>query len=215
VSTLHDVLRRGDRTAAHALLAAHPEWVREPRALIGLAGLDDVDAMALLLELGADPNVEDPTRGRERPLHRAALAGARRAAELLLAHGAEVDPHETSHGATPLGFARWAGAAATIDLLRPISRDVWSLVQLGDVERLRALLTDEPTLARTATASGEALLMWLPDDEATARAIVELLLARGADPSIRAADGTTAPDRLRARGMDELAALLEPVDADH
>jgi uncharacterized protein len=82
-------------------------------------------------------------------------------------------------------------------------------VQLGDVERLRALLIEEPTLARIATASGEALLMWLPDDEATARAIAELLLAHGADPSIRSADGTTAADRLRARGMDELAEVLD------
>lgn len=209
VSTFHDVLRRGDRTAARALLAAHPTWVREPRVLIGLAGLDDVGAMTLLLELGADPNVEDPTRGRERPLHRAALSGARRAAELLLAHGAEVDPQEASYGATPLGFARWAGATATIDLLRPISRDLWSLVQLGDVERLGALLTDEPALACTVTASGETLLMWLPDDEPAAGTIVELLLAHGADPSIRAADGTTAADRLRARGMDELAEVLD------
>jgi ankyrin repeat protein len=42
-------------------------------------------------------------------------------------------------------------------------------------------------------------LSWLPDDEATAKEIVELLLAHGADPAFRRKDGKTAADVTRER----------------
>ena len=50
--------------------------------------------------------------------------------------------------------------------------------------------------------------MWLPDDETKAREIVELFLSRGADPRIKRQDGKTAADLARARGMDDVAAML-------
>ena len=40
--------------------------------------------------------------------------------------------------------------------------------------------------------------------------ITELLLRKGADPSVRNANGATALDLARARGHDDVAALVEP-----
>ena len=46
---------------------------------------------------------------------------------------------------------------------------------------------------------------WLPEDEATAMAIVELLLAAGTDPAMRNRAGRTAADWARKRGMTAVA----------
>jgi ankyrin repeat protein len=50
----------------------------------------------------------------------------------------------------------------------------------------------------------------LPDDDAKAMRIVELLLAAGADPAAKNTDGGTAADWARRRGMRDVAARLEP-----
>jgi hypothetical protein len=68
--------------------------------------------------------------------------------------------------------------------------------------------TIEPALARM---TGENTpLFWLPDDDARAMTLVELLLAHGADVAFtRKQDGLTAADVARSRAMDEIAARLE------
>ena len=71
----------------------------------------------------------------------------------------------------------------------------------GQVDRLRALLAEQPDLARTVSQDGSTLLMWLPDDEQRARDIVELLLSYGADPTVRTQEGRTAADYAARRGM--------------
>jgi len=129
-------------------------------------------------------------------------------ATLLLERGAEVDARESTHGNTPLGHAVYGRQARTIELLAPVSRDVFKLTWIGAVERLREALGTEPGLA-TSVSNGHTLLMWLPDDEARAMEIAGLLLSLGADPSVKNADGQTAADRARQRGLDEVADLLE------
>jgi ankyrin repeat protein len=65
-------------------------------------------------------------------------------------------------------------------------------------------------------------LWWLPDDEAKAMEIVEMLLAAGADPAIRSREGRTAMsldlDDLRLilarhKGFDDWAALVKAIAA--
>jgi ankyrin repeat protein len=51
-------------------------------------------------------------------------------------------------------------------------------------------------------------LWWLPDDESKAIAIVELLLAHGADPDARSQAGKTARDWALERGMLDVAKRL-------
>jgi ankyrin repeat protein len=68
-------------------------------ALYGAARHNNIEIMALLLENGAD--VQMQSKGGETPLHRAAQWGAFEAAQLLLDHGAAVDV-ESLQGWTPL-----------------------------------------------------------------------------------------------------------------
>lgn len=70
------------------------------------------------------------------------------------------------------------------------------------------MLREEPDLARQVSADGITPLWWLPDDEARAIAIAEMLLAAGADPSIRSRDGHTAADWAWRRGMTAVAQRL-------
>ena len=67
---------------------------------------------------------------------------------------------------------------------------------------------EDPSRARLVDEEGITPLWWLPDDEAKAMQIVELLLAAGADPSLKSTDGRTAADWARRRGMREVAERL-------
>jgi ankyrin repeat protein len=89
------------------------------------------------------------------------------------------------------------------------SRDIGTLCINGYVDRVREILTKEPSCAREVASDGSTPLWWLPDDEAKAMQIVELLLAAGADPSAKSQSGGTAADFARRRGMHDVATRLE------
>jgi ankyrin repeat protein len=74
---------------------------------------------------------------------------------------------------------------------------------------VRELLVENPGRAREIGPNGITPLWWLPDDEAKAMEAVELLLAAGADPSLKSTDGRTAADWARRRGMIDVAARLD------
>ena len=196
---------RLDRAEAQSLLAKHPKYLRSPVAMFAAAKRDRADVVALLLDLGVSPDVEG--RQKQRPLHEAAYADSLRAASLLIERGADIDPVDTMHDATPLWWAMWGQRQRMVDLLSRYSRDVWALSFTGNVARLRELLSAEPRLA-TLVGAETTPLMWLPDDEATALEIAELFLTNGADPSIKDKEGQTAADRAEKRGMYDVATLL-------
>jgi ankyrin repeat protein len=70
------------------------------------------------------------------------------------------------------------------------------------------VLVDHPERARVRDDGNYTLLMWLPDDEARALQVVELLLAHGADPAVRSSEGLTAAEYAARRGLDAVAARL-------
>jgi ankyrin repeat protein len=197
---------RQDRAAAEAALARHPEYLQSPKALFAAARDDRADVVTLLLDVGTPVDIHD--QHGQRALHVAAASDARRVATLLIDRGADVDAVEKRFSATPLGFASHHGRLAMIDLLAPVSRDIWNLTNLGKIDRLRAVLAENPAAARERDA-GLTPLWWLPNDEALAAEAVDLLLAHGADPTVKAKDGRTAADRARERGLDAAAAKLE------
>jgi ankyrin repeat protein len=196
---------RRDRAAAEALLAQHPEYRSSHQAMLVAAKRDRADVIQFLLDLGVSPEVQN--KGKERPLHIAAYNNALAVARLLLDRGAAIDPVESQYGNTPLSAATYMQHREMIDLLAERSSDIWHLVINGKVERLRELLTRNPERAKAA-GDGHTLLMWLPDDDARAMEITELLLSLGADASVRNEEGQTAADRAERRGMLEIAALL-------
>jgi hypothetical protein len=96
-----------------------------------------------------------------------------------------------------------------IAVIAPVSRDVRGLCFCGAVERLTALLAEDPTLA-SRTSRGELPLFCLPDDDERAVEVAELLLAHGADASVRNTAGLTSDQVALRRGLDEAADLLNP-----
>ena len=193
---------RLDRDAARALVEKHPEYLRSHHAMFHAAGYDRPDVIGLLLDLGVPLEIADAHNTRA--LHH---AGAR-AAAFLLERGAEVDPRETNWGGTPIGWASHGDNVAKLDLLSRHSRDIWTLVFRGYVDRVREILREDPSLATRVNAQGVTPLWWLPDDDAKAMATVDLLLAAGTDPSVRSREGRTAADWARQRGMTGIAERL-------
>lgn len=196
---------RLDRAAAEALAKQHPEYLKSNIALHKAAEQNRTDVVELLLDLGVDVNVENP--GKATALHAAAYKGAAEAVDTLIRHGAKIDPVDSMHDATPLWWAMWSQQDRVVTLLARYSRDVWALNFTGHLERVREVLAAEP---RFATMSGESTpLFWLPDDEQKAVATVELFLSLGADASFRRkADGLTAADVARRRGLNAAADML-------
>lgn len=197
-----------DRERARALVAEHPDYLRDPGPLFAAAERDRVDVVTLLLDLGISPDLPNPKSGNARALHIAAYSDSPRVATLLIERGAEIDPRDDAHGTTPIYWALWGQRQHLVDLLGPFSRDVWALVPAGKIERLREVLSAEPRLA-LSVYNGDTPLFRLPDDEHTAAEIVRLFLSHGADPSVRRPAGTTAGQVARARGLLEAAELLK------
>ena len=198
-----------DRARVAALAKQHPDYLRDPHALFLAVEQDRDDVVAFLLDLGVSPDVEDPAGGGRRALHVAAYSGSERAAAVLIARGAEVDPLETQYQAIPLGVASWAGQAGMVKLLGQYSREIWRLVYTGRVDRLRQVLGESPELAHAVKEEGETPLMWLPGDAGAALEIGRLLLDHGADPARRSRAGSSAREIALRRGLDQVAALLE------
>ena len=196
------LLARFGATANHVV----PPVLDDAAMLFEAAEQDRAEVVATLLDRGVSPNVEQP-RSRTRALHAAAYSGATRVVQLLIERGAEIDPRDANHGTTPIYWAYWGRRPLCVDLLAPVSRDVWALVPAGKIDRLREVLAAEPRLATSRYEGGTPLFM-LPDDERTAAEIVRLFLAHGADRTVCRRDGTTAADIARARGLDEAADLL-------
>lgn len=206
VAALASAAMRLDRGEVARLLAAEPRLAAAPHPMLHAAEANRADVVAVLLDAGMSPEVED--RRGFRPLHAAAYRNALDVAQLLLARGAEVDPVERAHGGTPLGHAVYAGHEPMIDLLAARSRDLGRLVVTGRVERVRAVLAEQPERVRARPGVASPLL-WLPTDhEARAIEIARLLLEHGADPGARTEEGQTAAERAESVGMYDLARVL-------
>ena len=199
-----------DPAAATALLAEQPDLVRNPAPLLAAAEFGDAEAVALLLSLGADARA----LGHDgiSPLHRAVQSGSLAAVERLLAAGADLDLRERRWNGTPLTWSRVLGQPHLTDYLAPLSRDVRGLCWLGLTGRLAQVLDEQPDLAHFSLPGDDnpSLLFCLPDDEAAAAEVARILLARGADPSVRNPAGKTAVEVALLRGLDEAADLIRP-----
>lgn len=198
---------RGDRAEAERILAEDPSVITDP-APLAVAARRDLDPVAsLLLELGAPVDACPPDQ--KRALHWAAQCGSVAVARRLLAAGADPDrPGGPYHG-TPLGFALHFEQRAMVELLVPVTRDVRGLAHAAALDRLREVLRGDPSRIHPTDRGGQPLLFALPDDEADAVAVVELLLAHGADPRATDPAGDTPARAALRRGLEEAAELLE------
>jgi ankyrin repeat protein len=122
-----------------------------------------LEASAWLLDRGADIDRRagfGGTRGVT-PLHVAcAWSGSPACARLLIEHGADATIKDAQHDGTPLGWAAHHGNTAIRDELLEIGarRDPFIAVVAGRVDRIQALLAENPALLRARNAQGESLL---------------------------------------------------------
>lgn len=72
-------------------------------------------------------------------------------------------------------------------------------------------MTEDSNLAKVAP-DGNTPLMWLPEDEACAKEIVELLVAHGGDATVKNKEGPTAADCAEKRGLYDVAELLRSME---
>lgn len=210
MQTLIAACLASDQETIRNEVAAHPEFLQAAEPLFAATKFNRRDAAELLLELGTSPNVE--SREGEHALHIAAYYDSVDVAELLIAHGAEVDAIGRQYDNTPLGGAMHCQSKRMIELLSSFSHSAWEVGYAGKVDRLRELLDEKSERAR-ATGDGETLLMWLPPgDESIAMQVAQLLLDHGADPTVRDPQGLTAADRAERNAMFKVAALLRKLD---
>jgi hypothetical protein len=223
---LTDAIHGGDLAALRRLVAERPElaavrmigrngpeggWRTPLHAATDWPGYFPAapDAVALLLEAGADPN--DVTGGDrpETPLHWAASSDDVDVAAVLIDGGAHLDVPGGSIG-TPLGnaigYGCWHVARLLVERGAPVDL-LWHAAALGMVARLDELLAGAPPSAEEVNNA-----FWQACHGGQRRA-AERLLAAGADINTSppyagnktALDQATAPDTRR----DLLAGWLQ------
>lgn len=200
---------RDDEEAARALLADDPALAQQAGPLLAAAEFGNARAIALLLSLGASAHVlgEDGIS----PLHKAAQSGSLESVELLISAGGDVDLTERRWGGTPMSWAAVMGQARVADRMAPLSSDARTLGYMGKLERLEAVLRQEPARAnqRSTDEDGPTPLFVLSRDPDKATAVARILLAHGADPTVKNAKGLTPADVARTIDLDEAADLMD------
>jgi ankyrin repeat protein len=191
--------------ATRRLAQEHPEYLHNPAAMFAAMPEDRTDIAELLLDLGMSPDVGSAHGFRA--LHYTTHCGAVGIARMLIERGAEVDAIDIRYNSTPLGHAHYQRRPEMIALIAPHSRDIRSLCFCGAIERLEQLFVEDASLA-CRPSRGEAPLFALPDDDERAVEVVELLLAFGADPSVKTAAGFTPALAARKRGLEEATEIL-------
>lgn len=201
-------LMEGNDAEVRERVAANPELVQHHWPLLAAAEHGNVAATTLLLELGAE--VHAVNHDGISALHQAVHAGSLATVDVLLAAGADVDVREKKWRATPFGWACHLGKHSVAERLAPISHDVRAFASSGRVERLAAVLREEPALANHLLTGADAPtpLFCLPDDEDSAAEVARILIAYHADVKVRDPKGRTAEQVARFRGLDEAADVL-------
>ncbi|MEU6477713.1 ankyrin repeat domain-containing protein [Streptomyces sp. NPDC047017] len=192
-------------------------------ALLDAAGRGDADAVRAALARGADPGTRDAD-GRT-PLLRAALADHVAVARVLVAAGADVNARDDRQD-SPWLATGVTGSVAMMRALLPGGPDVTLTNRFGGVSVIPAserghVAYVRAVLAETGidvnhvnrlgwTALLEAVI--LGDGGGTHQAVVEVLLAAGADPLLPDADGVTARAHAERRGFEGIAGVLRAAE---
>ena len=199
----------GRRAEARALLEADPGLLNE----LGLHGRVELvhravearrpEGVRLLAELG----FELGGMTRNTPMHNAAWAGDLEMVELLVELGADPNLREPTYHATPLGWAAHNQQPHVVRYLLSFATAL-DAVQNDGLERARALLEEDPSLANTTDDDGNPLVFYLHGGLKRLDEMIELLLTHGAALNLRNKQGRTILDEALKRGDDDLANVL-------
>jgi hypothetical protein len=167
-----------------------------------------------LLDLGAELNGRAVVAGMDlTPLHGAAWAGWETTCALLLDLGADVSLVDHRYHNSPIGLAAYCRREKVVGLFRVACAGRLSLedlIAIGDLAEIAAALAGLDVNATPPGLAGSPGVI-LRNAAVYGRAdVVELLLARGADPSLKNPAGETAYDLAAGRRFGEIMDLLEP-----
>ena len=126
------------------------------------------------------------------PLHGACWSGWLEATRLLVERGADTMAHDPEHNSTPIGWAHYCGRQEVFDWFLPQDHlfGLFDAIEFDKPERFKTLLADQdPDMAIGEGQRGVLLRMAAHDGRL---AMAEVLLAKGADPSLANSEGKTA-----------------------
>ena len=196
---------RGDAKQARELVTGDPSLLNDAGGLlIRAAESGRVDGVRLLVDLGVDVNGQG---GRASPLHGAALAGQLETVRLLVELGADVHARDPDYDSTALGAANYKGQRAVVEYLLQFA-SIWEAVRFGGLDRVRALVRENPDEANVRDQVGRTPLHCLNRDTQHGEEIIELLVAHGADVNAGDNAGRTPVDRMLENGRRDLAEVL-------
>jgi ankyrin repeat protein len=207
-----------NRTLGSELLRLHPQLLQD-RELFCNCAMVDVDTCLWLVQQGYDMNTRNGSG--QTVLHKYALWNNPGGVSTLLQHGADPEAMENNWQATPLGMALHHHYWPVVEVLLPISNNLFDVCRMADSQRAALLLGRDPALARQRTPMGNTPLHVVsqakqedPDFDASV-ATIELLLQHGADPKAVNDEDKTPAQWYRQFGMDELADFMsERLGAD-
>ncbi len=187
---------------AACLCTSHAAQLDVEGALLLAAAAGRAEAARYALDQGAQVDARDGSAERRPALVIATAAGHAHVVDLLLERGADAGAATVS-GITPLMFAahgdRAAIAARLLDAgASPEDRDrrlgntaLHVAARRGALDTLKLLLARGAQVNAASTGDGRTPLMLAAREPAGLEAVIELLL-HGADPNLRAHDGSTA-----------------------
>ncbi len=191
--------QQGDLPEMREMLAAHPGLAKDWQPIMDACFIGQVEAVELLLDAGADPNVVSKAASKYRPLHRTIepkITTPRderhvRIVGILLDRGADPMLRGAYNSVSAVAMAALAGEQRFLDLLLPRTAelDVYHVAALGDVERVKIFVATDSSLATSRDENGMNALDYASRSKCIgAREVVRLLVEAGADPS-NALDG--------------------------
>ncbi|MCZ3378874.1 ankyrin repeat domain-containing protein [Rhizobium sp. AG207R] len=190
-----------------AMDKAHPDMLHEA------AGENDLRAVGLMLALDFDVNAMTSRT----PLHEAALHGHMEMAKLLIEHGADTTVRDPNFHAPPIGWAEYNGKDEMVEFLKAYPLDIFAAATFGQVDQLAAILDRHPEQVNIRFGD------FRPHGQATDRdwmtplgfaivnrcgEAVRILLAKGADRSVRDVSGQSYRDLARETGDEAIISLL-------
>ena len=187
-------------------------------ALLAAATSGDVDRAAVALRVGADVEIRD--EHRRTPLLLAVTNDQLDVARLLVGLGADPDALDDRHD-TPWLVTGVTGSVEMLEALLPADPDltirnrfggiaVIPAAERGHVEYVRRVVSTGIDVNHVNDPGWTALLEAVVYGDGSSRyqEIVRILLAAGADPGIRDAQGRTALQHAESLGQREVAAIL-------
>jgi ankyrin repeat protein len=215
----------GNVDALRELLRNDPDLARE-RIAGGTSGLHlavrHPDALRVLIEHGADPNMRDAGDNAS-ALHFAAALGNLESVRILLDAGADVHGTGDVHKGDVIGWAAGTGNEAVIELLleRGARHHIFSAIALGDLALVERLIKQNPDYlsrrrSRFENEQTPLHAAFAPPDGLVGKpnyAMVERLIELGADVEAKDDKGRTPLAVAMLRGDREAMRLLKAAGA--